>query len=101
MVSPELPPVGVRVSSDVEDLGESRHNRYRARVRWVDPTTGRRKTKSECVNSLEDAQAWLTGITRAARGGVDPISATMKLAAYGEAVMTLATRGLDRETLDP
>ncbi len=101
MASPEMPPIGVRLSSDVEDLGEGRDNRYRARVRWVVPRTGARRSKSECVRSIEAAQAWIEGMARAARGGVDPISATMKLAEYGAAVMTLATRGLERKTLDP
>jgi hypothetical protein len=38
---------------------------------------------------------------RSARGGVDPIAATMRLSEYGQAVMDLATRGLERKTLDP
>ena len=38
---------------------------------------------------------------RAARGGVDPIAATMTLADYGDAVMSLAVRGLEAKTLDP
>lgn len=101
MAAPETPPIGVRLSSDVEDLGEGRTNRYRARVRWIDPVNRRRKSKSECVETVEQAQAWIDGVARAARGGVDPFSATMKLADYGDAVMTLATRGLERKTLDP
>jgi integrase len=38
---------------------------------------------------------------RAARGGVDPTAATMPLAQYGDSVMTLALRGLEKKTLDP
>ena len=38
---------------------------------------------------------------RAARGGVDPVAATMTLADYGDAVMSLAVRGLEAKTLDP
>ena len=37
----------------------------------------------------------------AARGGVDPVAATMTLAEYGDAVMSLAVRGLEAKTLDP
>lgn len=37
---------------------------------------------------------------RAARG-VDPVAATMKLAEYGDAVMSLALRSLEAKTLDP
>jgi hypothetical protein len=40
-------------------------------------------------------------VRRAARGGVDPAAATMRLADYGTSVMTLATRNLERKTLDP
>ncbi|GAB3147542.1 hypothetical protein GCM10027290_31000 [Micromonospora sonneratiae] len=34
-------------------------------------------------------------------GGVDPLAATKRLAEYGDSVMTLALRGLERKTLDP
>ena len=36
---------------------------------------------------------------RAAHGGVDPVAATMTLADYGDAVMSLAVRGLEAKTL--
>jgi hypothetical protein len=70
-------------------------------VRWVDPTTNRRKSKSAHVKTPEAAQAWVDAMTRAARGGVDPISATMTLSDYGDSVMPLALRGLEAKTLDP
>ena len=38
---------------------------------------------------------------RLARGGVDPYSATMTLAQYGDSIMPLAMRGLEPKTLDP
>ena len=38
---------------------------------------------------------------RAARWRVDPVAATMTLADYGDAVMSLAVRGLEAKTLDP
>jgi hypothetical protein len=41
------------------------------------------------------------GLQRAALGGVDPTAATMKLADYGTAHMSLALRGLEAKTLDP
>ena len=55
MAKPEMPPVGVTLSSDVEYL-EGRPNPYRARVRWIDPATKRRKSKSECVAALDEAR---------------------------------------------
>jgi integrase len=95
-----LPPVGVALSSDVEERGGGR-KRFRARVRWIDPATRRRYSRSVAVDTLEEAQTWINDIERAARGGIDPIRATMTLAEYGQAVMVLATRGLERKTLDP
>jgi integrase len=100
MAAQELPPVGVSLASDVEERGGGRQP-FRARVRWIDPSTKRRRSKSQAAATAEEAQAWLDGMQRAARGGVDPISATMTLEAYGEACMTLAMRGLERKTLDP
>ena len=38
---------------------------------------------------------------RSAQAGIDPETASMTLAAYGESVMPLALRGLEGKTLDP
>lgn len=97
----ELIPVGVRLADDVEFFDDGRPNPYRARVRWTDPVTKRRKSKSESVKTREAADEWIEGMKRAARGGVDPFAATMTLADYGESVMKLALRGLEAKTLDP
>ncbi|WP_328853709.1 site-specific integrase [Micromonospora globbae] len=78
-----------------------RERPYRARVRWTDPTSKRRLSKSISVATPEEAQAWIDGMASAAQGGVDPLAATKRLAEYGESVMTLALRGLERKTLDP
>jgi integrase len=93
-------PIGVSLSADVE-YREGRSEPYRARVRWVDPATRRRKSKSESVRTPEAAQAWIDSMVHVARGGVDPMAATMTLASYGGAVMPLALRGLEAKTLDP
>lgn len=100
MAAPELPPVGVPLSSDVQ-VRADRRSPYKSRVRWVDPSTQRRVSKSQAFESAELAQAWIEALERAARGGIDPAAATMRLAEYGEAVMTLAMRGLEAKTLDP
>jgi len=99
-MSQEMPPMGVSLATDVEYLA-GRPSPYRARVRWIDPGTKLRKSKSECAETPESAQAWIDAMVRAARGGVDPRAATMTLAEYGNAVMTLALRGLEAKTLDP
>ena len=93
-------PVGISLSADVEQRGEGRKP-YRARVRWVDSATGRRRSLSEAVDTAEEAAHFIAAMQRAARGGVDPIAATMRLEAYGLAVMELALRGLEKKTLDP
>jgi integrase len=80
---------------------EDRRLPYRARVRWIDPVTKRRKSRSESFATSEEAQGWVDAMQRAARGGVDPVAATMSLAEYGGAVMPLALRGLEAKTLDP
>jgi hypothetical protein len=92
-MSAQQPPVGVALAADVQ-YREGRPHPYHARVRWIDPVTRRRMSKSESVGSQEAAQAWIDGMRRAALGGVDPTAATMRLSDYGEAVMPLATRGL-------
>jgi integrase len=100
MAGPQSTPIGIRLSSDVE-VRVGRRSPYKARVRWTNPTTGRRDSKSEAFASPEEAHAWIEALERAARGGIDPTAATMRLAEYGEAVMTLAMRGLEAKTLDP
>jgi hypothetical protein len=94
MGQPETPPVGLSLSHDVEHR-EDRRQPYRARVRWTDPATKQRRSKSESFGTAEAAQDWIDAMQRAARGGVDPIAATMTLADYGDAVMSLAVRGLE------
>ncbi|MFY1649882.1 tyrosine-type recombinase/integrase [Solwaraspora sp. WMMB762] len=100
MMATHQPPIGVRLASDVEHR-PGRDRPYRARVRWTDPTTKRRLSKSESHALPEEAQAWIDALVSAARGGVDPLAATKSLAEYGEAVMRLALRGLESKTLDP
>ena len=100
MTAGERLPIGVALSADVE-YREGRPDPYRARVRWIDPVSKRRKSKSESVRTPEEAQAWIETMMRAARGGVDPAAATMTLVLYGESVMSLALRGLEAKTHDP
>ena len=93
MVSPH-PPLGVTLHGAIEDRPD-RPLRYRARVRWTDPVTRQRRSKSEAFAAEGPAQAWLDQMDRLARGGVHPETATMTLAEYGESVMTFAMRGLE------
>jgi integrase len=97
---PEQLPIGVPIRGDIEHR-PSRAQRYRARVRWTDPVTKRRLSKSEAFDSEPAARAWIERIQDRARAGIDPLTATRCLAEYGESVMTLALRGLEPKTLDP
>src|SRR5690242_2041048 len=99
MARAEQPPIGVALTADIEVRDGP--NPYRARVRWFDPVTRRRKSRSAALPTPDAAADWIDKLRGAARGGVDPAAATMRLADYGEAVMGLATRGLERKTLDP
>jgi integrase len=93
-------PLGVSIRADVE-YRPDRPQSYRARVRWVDPSTKQRRSKSEAFSTEGAALAWIESIRQLAHSGVDPARATLTLAQYGEAVMGLALRGLAAKTLDP
>src|SRR5690606_18758813 len=96
----DMPPIGMKLSADVE-YREGRKLPYKARVRWIDPVSKLRKSKSEHVATAEAAKLWIDEMKRAAESGVDPDAATKKLADYGHAVMGFALRGLEAKTKDP
>lgn len=93
------PPPGIQYSEDIE-IRKAR-NPFRARVRWVDPATKRRRSKSDMFATEDEARAWLDTIRKLTRSGIDPVAATQPLAEFGETVMPLALRGLEGKTLDP
>jgi integrase len=92
--------MGVSLATDIETRAD-RRKPYRARVRWTDSATGDYPSLSRSHETLEEAQAWITEMQRAAASGVDPAAATMLLADYGELNMKLALRGLEAKTTDP
>ena len=93
-------PVGVSLSADIEHRPDWPEP-YRARVRWIDPATKRRKSKSQACSSERAALDLIEAIRRIAQAGIDPETASMTLAIYGDSVMPLALRGLEGKTLDP
>lgn len=93
-------PIGVSLSADVE-YREGRPKPYKARVRWIDPATNSRHSLSESAETANAADAWIDLMRDMARAGVDPAMAVRTLADYGDIVMPLAVRGLERKTLDP
>ena len=92
--------MGESLAGDIEYLAD-RPTPYRARVRWTDPETGRRRSISASHETTEEAAAWVNELRKAAAGGVGPAAATMTLAEYGELNMLLALRGLEAKTTDP
>jgi integrase len=100
MPEPIALPLGVKVSTDIE-FREGNPNPYRARVRWFDPVTNDRKSKSEMLPTSHSAEEWVKRVERLAGRGVTPEIAESTLADYGESVMDLAMRGLEPKTLSP
>ncbi|MGW5751277.1 site-specific integrase [Nocardia rhamnosiphila] len=97
----ELPlvPLGVSIAGDIEFRGKA--GMYRARVRWKDPETKSRASKSESFATREEAEGWIEQVERAATHGVDPKTATATLAEYGNTHWDTAMRGVEPKTLDP
>lgn len=93
-------PVGVHIRPNIE-YRPDRAKPYKARVRWTDPATKTRPSTSESFDTEDEAKAWVGRMERAAAQGIDPLTATMSLADYGDANMDLALRGLERKTTDP
>lgn len=96
----QQPPIGIPLSDDVEQRPD-RPSPFRARVRWIDPDTGKRLSLSKACDSEEEAAEWIDDMKRAAAGGIDPSAAMMSLGDYGATNMKLALRGLEPKTTDP
>jgi integrase len=93
-------PVAISLSSDIE-VRDGLTDAYRARVRWTDPYTKKRKSISETFATRGEAEEWIGTAQGAAGRGVDPHVAAMTVAEYGTANMKLALRGIARKTTDP
>jgi integrase len=93
-------PVAISLSSDIE-VRDGLADAYRARVRWTDPHTKKRKSISETFATRGEAEEWIGTAQGAAGRGVDPHVAAMTVAEYGTANMQLALRGIARKTTDP
>ncbi|WP_040816268.1 tyrosine-type recombinase/integrase [Nocardia concava] len=95
-------PIGIKLSTDIEVLHRAKSGKpFRARVRWTDPHTGDRPSKSETFATEEQAQVWIDRLVRASARGLDPFQATASLLQYGTENMDLALRGLEGKTKDP
>lgn len=85
---PKLPPIGVRLSTDVEARGSG----FRARVRWTDPTTRERQSRTRYVTSTADADAFFEEMRKASRTGTDP---TITLNDFVASIGDRWLRGID------
>jgi integrase len=95
----KVPPLGVRLTMDVEEHDGARGTRYWARVRWVDPVTGKRDGVKRSHASLDAANDWLTRMERTARTGLDT---GQTLSAYVDLIGERWARGIDpTSTFDP
>ncbi|AZU01070.1 site-specific integrase [Brevibacterium linens] len=85
---PTFPPIGVKVSTDVEQ----RASGVRARARWTDPATKKRITRALVVPDEEAADAFFDQLQRSAKVGVE---LTITLSDYIEQIGDSWKRGLD------
>jgi integrase len=90
----------VKLADDIE-YRPGNPNPHRARVRWIDPQTKRRVSRSEMLPTEDAAQAWIDRMKKTASRGVSPATAAQTLAEYGKEEWNLAMRGLEGTTLDP
>ena len=94
-----MPPLGVRLTVDVQAREGARGTTYYARVRWTHPVTHHREGVKRTHGSLEEARAWVERLEGVARTGVDP---GQPLADYVAQLGDRWARGIDpTSTLDP
>ena len=91
-LSSKRPPLGVRLTVDVEEIHAPRGTVWWARVRWHDPESGRRETIKRSHPTPEAADAWIAQMQNASRTGVD---GTQTLAGYVTFIGDRWTRGID------
>lgn len=83
-----MPPVGVRLTTDVE----RRVDGFRARVRWTDPSTKKRVGRVSHVRTNEEVEEFFDQMRKATETGTNT---TVTLAAYAASIGERWKRGLD------
>lgn len=83
-----VPPVGVRISTDLE----RRSYGIRARARWTDPISKRRNIRSEIVADEAAAHAFFDSLRQSSAKGMD---VSMTLTEFVTAIGDCWARGLD------
>ncbi len=99
MTGETVPPLGVRLTVDVEVVQRRKGTGYKGRVRWTHPTTHRREGTKRVFDTRAEAEAWLARMRRTAETGLDP---GQTLASYVHHIGDRWTRGIDiTSTYDP
>jgi hypothetical protein len=94
-----VPPLGVRLTVDVEEVRRVKGKVYKARVRWTHPVTHHREGTKRVFESRGGVDAWLTRMQATADTGVDP---GQTLSDYVTSIGDRWTRGIDpTSTYDP
>ncbi|WP_022880576.1 tyrosine-type recombinase/integrase [Gryllotalpicola ginsengisoli] len=83
-----MPPVGVKLTTDVE----RRVDGFRARVRWTDPSTKKRVGRVSHVRTAEEVEEFFDQMRKATETGNDT---TATLAVYAESIGDRWKRALD------
>lgn len=84
----KMPPLGVKLTTSIENRG----NGYLARVRWTDPHTKKRPSRSEFVATPEEAQAFFEKLRQATETGTDTL---ITFTDYVASIGARWQRGLD------
>ena len=85
---PPVPPVGVKISTDLE----RRSYGIRARARWTDPSTKRRMIRTSIVPDEDAANAFFGQLRQSSTTGIDQ---GVKLSDYVASIGNRWMRGLD------
>lgn len=102
------PPIGVRLSVDIEAEAGPRGVAYKARARWIDPVTGRRVGLKRSHTTLGEAERWrrsaIAGPAQIDRTSTyDPYSAGLRLRVLpklGHLPIGMITAGLIDRAID-
>jgi integrase len=95
----KLPPLGVRLTVDVETVHRVKGTVYKARVRWTHPVTHHREGTKRVFDTAVGVDAWLRRMQTTAETGVD---SGQMLADYVAFIGDRWTRGIDpTSTYDP
>jgi integrase len=75
-------PVGVTLAADIEDR-KGQADGYRARVRWTDPDTHRRRSLSQACRTVAEAETWITELRQLALGDATHWDEVVTALGYG------------------